>query len=167
MLTVKKIPPVAPPPPPEDVRPWLGGFDHTDSGTNPELLAERPDPAFEGGGDDLGDESEVATLLVSDFPEVPAAFQNWQSKWMEWAAVDRRDRPAIALYQDLYRIENRTTLLPEEWDLVVATGLLSVRRPATGAQPAILVKRHVFTYQAVVERDDATGSMHGRSGLWL
>ena len=164
VMVVEKVPKVDPPILPQNVRPWLGEFDHRNAGSNPELLDERLEPISDGGDDGHGEDDEggpgVEILRLSDFPDVEPAYTQWRPRWMAWAAEERRNRPVRALYEELYRIESQTSVLPEEWDLVVATGLLSVRRPGYGDNPDIVVKRHVFTYQAIVEMDEQTGSLH-------
>ena len=161
VMSVGKVDKEPPPSPPQNVRLWLGEFDHRNADSSPMLLDERREPVAEGR-DEEGEEGglEVRTIMRTDFPDVEPAYMQWRLQWMAWAAEERRNRPVRELYKVLYQIESKTSHLPEEWDLVVATGLLSVRRPAPGDNPDIVVKRHVFTSQAVVEMDERTGSLH-------
>ena len=160
VMIVEKVAKVDPPIPPQKVRPWLGEFDHRNAGSSPVLLDERPEPVAEGRDEEDEEGGPDGRIIMrSGFPDVEPAYTQWRPQWMAWAAEERRNQPVRDLYEDLYRIENKTSVLPEEWDLVVATGLLSVRQPAPGDNPDIVVKRHVFTSQAVVEMDEQTGSL--------
>jgi very-short-patch-repair endonuclease len=147
------------PTPPEDVDVWLDG-EHADPERPPSLRDSRR-VATEGGP------IEGETAWLADHPEVTRAYEPWRAAWDEWAAQELRDRPARALYKELFGAYTAVTSQPEETELVLGVGCLAWS-PAGHDR----VRRHLLTVAATVTFDEATGAVSvvadpARDGLTL
>ena len=86
VMIVEKVAKADPPIPPQNVRPWLGEFDHRNAGSNPVLLDERPEPVAEDRDEEDEEGGPDGRMIKrSDFPDVEPAYTQWRPQWMAWA----------------------------------------------------------------------------------
>lgn len=152
LLTVDRVPHQEPPEPTADLRPWLEG-DWDDPATPPRLRERIVEPR---AGDAPEDATEVEGRQVdlADVPELRDVHAKWAAEWATWAEQEQSDRPARAVYNDLFSVHVTVAGHIEELELVVAVGCLSW---APAGHP--VVRRHLVTVPAVIQFDDSTGRL--------
>ncbi len=141
VISVRRVPKAPSPPVPPALVDWV--VPSGDSTTEPQLLTV-------AAGQDDGHARTKARL--EQHPAVEAAFNAWMEKWRRWADADQRDQPARDFYENLFRVNARTTGLGEEREFVLGVGLLSW---SPSNHPS--VKRHTFTVPVKIDVDDRTG----------
>src|SRR5262249_27862134 len=120
------------PTPPESVAPHLDPAHVDDSGRDgPDLLA-RSDA-----------EPHERRVLV--------AYEAWLGRWHVWAEADRRIAPRRAWYEDLTKALHLVEHSGDEFELVVATGLLSWSTPG-----GVRIRNHLLATRARVVTDPVT-----------
>lgn len=153
MLTVERVPRLAPPSPPEAVAPWLVE-QIDDPETEPSLVLERAVDVEDG------DESSTAVEpeRLEDNPDVIAGHNRWLPTWRAWAAHELESRPVRAVYGRLFSIHITAVSHPEELEVVCGIGCL-------GWQPEQHDRalRHAFTAAAAVDFDDDSGRLTVRA----
>ena len=134
-----------PPKPPDVVSAWVRREQLEDSSQEfPELNTTLP-----------GDSADDPPLRLEDHPEVREAWDTYiENHWWAWAAQDRREKPARAIYADLYSMFQRQRRLGEEFEIVFGLGLLNWRLPG-----GHLVRRHLIVARVTVEFDAASGTL--------
>jgi very-short-patch-repair endonuclease len=155
LLTVDRVAHQDPPEPATELRPWLDG-DWDDPAAPPglrEWISEPPQ-----GSDEPADtpetETETGRVALADVPEVIDAHAEWTARWRAWAEQERIDRPARAVYNELFSVQVTVAGHVEELELVVAVGCLAW---SPAGHP--VVRRHLATVPAVIQFDDSTGRL--------
>ncbi|GAA4991811.1 AAA domain-containing protein [Pseudonocardia tropica] len=147
VLTVERVPRVAPPPPPTEIIAWIdGGID--DAHTEPSLFVERFVP------DSDPDRESGTTVKRTDLPEIGEQYERYLVAWRSWAETERHDEVARTFYGDLFSTYVTATGHSEELEIVLAAGLLAWRPPE---HPA--VRRHLLTTTVVLSFDDDSGRL--------
>ncbi|MFB7380005.1 AAA domain-containing protein [Kitasatospora purpeofusca] len=162
------------PRPSDDDRPLLV-LDHVPQAAAPELppvlegwVDERPcqdadaeDPPLseEGpyrtwvpgaGDDDRWQDSEV-TVAREDAEEVLRAYGPWLARWRLWAERERAERLHRELYEKIYHWHQKMAQQDDQYELVLAVGLLSWSEPNGGA-----IHRHVLSRRVETQVDRRT-----------
>ena len=153
LLTVDRVPRIAPPIPPERLKSWL--TEPLDDPISPPTVRDRipAQLALELiSPDENGDLPAFA--LVHDQPEVTGLFNDWIVRWNEWAEQDLDDQPARELYGDLFSTYVTAVGHPEELELAI--GLACLAWHPENHEP---VRRHMLTGPATVSFDDESGRL--------
>lgn len=110
-----------------------------------------PPPLLRDPGEDEWTDEQRARLR--------AAFQHWLARWQSWA----RDEPARKhrrdFYQELEGIAKKLEQRDDEYELVLATGLVTWRAPGD-----VSIRRHLLTEQLSATLDRAGVVTITRSG---
>lgn len=92
-------------------------------------------------------------LLLEDFPEVLGAWDEFlNSKWLPWADDHQRWESVHNVYAKLFAIYQEQQKLGEEYELVLALGLLTWRAPS-----GYTVRRHLITAKAALSFEARLG----------
>ena len=88
---------------------------------------------------------------VEDHPEVREAWIRYQDRWVDWAAKCEAIEPEYNLYADFFVTHNRVAQLGEQYEIVIAVGLL------TWQLPDRMIRRHLITTPASLTYDADSG----------
>ena len=132
LLSLDPVKSEPPPPLPEVLRGWLDPREPNDSAVEPVL--------------------QESGLVPRD---VKSAYRRWLPHWHTWAEHDRLVRPARTWYRDLAATAELLSQQDDEYEFVLATGLLSWR-----AADASTVCNHVLTTPVRVAMDPRTGRVN-------
>jgi very-short-patch-repair endonuclease len=134
---------------------------------DPVVSEPRPEPPDELiphlDFDAIGDSSlEEPSLLPTDDrsphpDEVLVAFHEWLDSWKIWAEHDRRIAPMRELYDELARTAHVLEQQGDEFELVVAAGLISWSAPSGDR-----IRNHLLSTRAQLVTDRATGRIDVR-----
>jgi very-short-patch-repair endonuclease len=152
VLQVDKLPYNEPPVPDSALSGGLGHFDYRDPSQKPSF--ELPQPI---DSDPDGHFDEV--LTAEEEGHLTGLYEEWFSRWSSWAEGERPLKPVRDLYKSLHDIERELSIQPENWDLVLGVGLLTMRRSDGDSAEVKLIKRHVFTHQLRIALDYDTGTL--------
>ncbi|MDQ7807057.1 AAA domain-containing protein [Amycolatopsis sp. A133] len=152
LLSIARVPVVAPPEAAAELGRWLTE-PVDDPERTPALRQRITEAAPEAEPEATADRTPVS-LTLDCFPAVQRQYDTWLPRWLEWAEQERIDRPARDLYARLYTIYVSATESPEELELVAGTGCLGWQ-PVNGYR----IKRHLLTSAASVDFDDRTGRL--------
>ena len=121
-----------PPEPPEDLEPWmdLGALEDWQGAPPPLLVTDH-------------------TKEVELYPR----YDRWCADWNSWAEEQRSRAGVVAAYRELYAIHQDAHTLSEQYELVLAVGLLSGR---SGRQH---IRRHLVTTPASIDLDMRSGRL--------
>lgn len=153
MLTIERVPRLAPPSPPEAIAVWLTAR-VDDPQSEPTLAHER---VVEGPAEDEWS-SSLETVRLEDQPDVAHAYDRWLPSWRAWAASELASIPVREVYGRLFSIHITSVSRPEE--LEVVCGVMCLGWQPEGHDRA---QRHAFTAAATVEFDDETGRLTVRA----
>ena len=93
------------------------------------------------------------TKRLEDYPEVQKAWDSYvESKWLDWAADYKAWASIYKVYSQLFAIRQELNRLGEEFELILALGLLIWRSP-TGQ----LIRRHLLVADAMLEFESNSG----------
>ncbi|GAA4961743.1 AAA domain-containing protein [Kineococcus glutinatus] len=84
--------------------------------------------------------------------EVRRAYERWSAEWTAWAECDRRTAPARRWYDELSTIYRQLSQQDDQYELVLATGLITVQPPKTPR-----VRNHLLSTRLGIEVDERTG----------
>ena len=84
-------------------------------------------------------------------PNVLDAWDDYQDRWVRWAALREEIQPSLDVYRTLFRTHQRASQLGEQYEVVIGTGLLSWQLPR------ITIRRHLITAPAPIIHDADTG----------
>ncbi|GII56106.1 hypothetical protein Pth03_44950 [Planotetraspora thailandica] len=153
LLTVEYVRPIPPPAPPNELNDWLKPQEVAD--------AERLAPELSQTGPDRVQETrEDGTVswrpeTTDDRPEIVKAYDRWLPGWQAWADLERERVRQRRWHRDLYSIANQLAQMDDEWELVLATGLLSwTAADGTRVRNHLLVTRVHLYVDADSERVD-------------
>ena len=152
VLQVDKLPYNEPPVPDGALSGGLGHFDYRDPSQKPSFELPRPiDSDPDGHFDEF--------LTAEEEGRLTGLYEEWFSRWSSWAEGERPLKPVRDLYKSLHDIERQLSIQPENWDLVLGVGLLTMRRSDGDSAEVKLVKRHVFTHELRIALDYDTGTL--------
>ena len=142
-------PPPRPPPPPPVLAPWVDPEQIKDWNGSPELreAAHIDDLSSEADGDSPANVVE----RLEDHPEVLGAWRIYQDRWLDWAAKREAVEPEHEIYRRFFGAHNRVVQLGEQYEVVLAVGLLRLRIGDT------TVRRHLVTAPASLTYDTDSG----------
>ncbi|MEV7010525.1 histone-like nucleoid-structuring protein Lsr2 [Streptosporangium sp. NPDC051022] len=148
LFSVDHVRSAPPPAPPDVLHGWLRQHELED----PELEA----PALSETGPDRIEEIDEDDRPVSrretrqDRPDVVEAYGRWLPRWQAWADQERERVRQQRWHRDLFSISNQLGQVDDEWELVLATGLLSWRAPG------VRVRNHLLTTRLHLRVDRKT-----------
>jgi DNA replication protein DnaC len=121
----------------------------------PELLAEIirevPNPDWREGSDQSKTVPRTERLL--DYPDIQQEWDRYvESKWIPWTEEHNRWEKIHKIYSDLFAIHQEQLKLGEEYELVLALGLLTWRTPSGHR-----VRRHLIVADAILEFEARLG----------
>lgn len=136
------------PEPPEAVVPWIRG-ELDDFGQEPEIreVVVRIDDVDTGSGPVP---TEVEERL-SDHPDIRRSWLEYLDRWRAWSVTRAELAPVHDLYTDLFRAAERARQVGEQYETVVAVGLVAVE----GERGTVM--RHLLTAPATISLDAETG----------
>ena len=145
--------PAAPPPPPHPpplLQPWVDLEEIDDWRGAPELRrVSPPEPvssATRSAETAQGEHSEVP-------PDILNSWSSYEDRWLDWAATREAIEPDHDIYRRFFRVFNRAEQLGEQFEVVVAVGLLSWRLPGG------TIRRHLITTPASLTYDTDSGQI--------
>lgn len=153
ILTLDRVPRVAPPEPEEPLASWVEGpIDNPDR--EPGLHAEVPAARVPHLSPRQTSEGPESWVRLEDHPEVQPQHEFWRAAWAAWAETERVDRPVRDLYGTLFSTYVSAGAHPEELELVLGVGCL-----AWSPEGYPTVRRHMFTCPVDIHFDDDTGRL--------
>jgi very-short-patch-repair endonuclease len=147
LLTIPRLRDEAPPEPPAVLTNWVDRESLKNSLAPLPVLKDRG-PAWVVVEQPDGTKGMVAKVLPrEDAPDVGRAFESYLPSWHAWAARDKVHAPYRDWYQRLAAAAHQEE---DQYELVLATGLLSWRTPA-----GTKIRNHIFTTRliSVVDTD--------------
>lgn len=147
-LAIRRPRQTPPPPMPDPLGYWTDSRALSDPEGAP-VLADRARVPVSRPGDSSG--PEFVEESVDDHPEIKSAWAAYQKSWLAWAAERRRIASVVDVYGRLFGMHQRAGQLGEQYEIVVAVGLLHAKI-STG-----VVRRHLLTRRARVLLEEATG----------
>ncbi len=93
----------------------------------------------------------VEDHALADHPDVVTAWAAYQIAWASWATEARRVGPVVEVYTRLFAMQQRAGQLGEQYEIVIASGLLLAQ-----TRPGI-VRRHLLTRRAKIVVEETTG----------
>ncbi|MFF0308125.1 histone-like nucleoid-structuring protein Lsr2 [Streptosporangium sp. NPDC004379] len=127
LLSVDHVRSVPHPSPPEELHGWLRPNELIDPELDAPELSETGPGFIEEPGEDGRPVSRPET--EDDRPDVVTAYETWLPLWRAWADRERERVRQQRWHRDLYSIANQLGQIDDEWELVLATGLLSWAAP--------------------------------------
>ncbi|MFE3451602.1 AAA domain-containing protein [Nonomuraea sp. NPDC059194] len=127
LLSVEHVRSAPPPVPPAVLDGWLRPHELTD----PELDAPKLSETGPGIVEELDQDDRPSSRSETqdDRPDVVEAYGTWLPRWQGWAGQERDRVRQQRWHRDLYSIANRLGQIDDEWELCLATGLLSWTAP--------------------------------------
>jgi hypothetical protein len=153
LFAVPRLRAEAPPEPPAALTNWLDREALRDS-TAPSPVLKEIGPAWVVVEQPDGSKGMAARALpLAEAPDVGRAFESWLPVWQAWAARDRQSAPFRRWYSALASAAHLTTQQEDQYELVLATGLVAWRSPS-----GTTVRNHVLTTRVIAtvdsERDE-------------
>ena len=100
------------------------------------------------------------TKHLEDHPEVKRAWDAYvKGEWLHWAEEHNAWEPIHNVYSDLFAIRQEQHRLSEEFELVLALGLLIWRSPS-----GQLIRRHLLVADAILEYEKESGKFTLKPG---
>lgn len=153
VLTVERIPRVAPPEPPASIRAWIDG--PLDDPAKPPTVRPKVDELSEPPSSD-----EAAASPGFEDDDMEFARRAWMADWEAWTIAELGDRPSRELYHNLFTTYVRAAQHPDEVELVLGVALLT-----SGTEAATKFGRHLFTFPLAIDHDDHLGRLTVRSDV--
>ena len=122
-------------------------IDAAESLTPPEAVQE----VLEGAWDDPNNRPSIA---VDTSAELTVRAFDWLREWDVWAEIERHERPARKLYDELFQLRRDIEKASETFELILGFGLLSWQ-----PEDHDRVRRHLFTVSVEVGFDDLSGDI--------
>lgn len=142
------------PEPPAIILPWLDQEAlRRATGQIPELRSTRlvPNLTVDIGE---GEEPPLVEELLTDHPEVLAAYDRYRPGWGAWCVEYRRRESIQQIYAELFRLHTQVRKQGEIVELVLGLGLLGWR-----AEKSVPILRHIVTARVDLQFEPATGVM--------
>ncbi len=148
LFAVPRLRAEAPPEPPAALTNWLDKSALHDSSAPSPVLKENG-PAWVVVEQSDGSKGVVAKALpLAEAPDVGRAFESWLPLWQAWAARDRQSAPFRRWYSALASAAHLTLQQEDQYELVLATGLVAWRSPS-----GTTVRNHVLTTRVIATVD--------------
>lgn len=137
---------------PEALIGWVDELAVRDPHGSPELREEADvlEQVNEPGGERT---QQRVRRRLENSPGVATAWSSYQVTWMAWAGEARRLSGVYGLYSQLFEMAQRSRQLGEQYETVLAAGLLSW---LVGGDRA---RRHLITMGVTVRLDELTGDV--------
>ena len=140
---------VPPPPFPEELEGWLDPQEVENPRLDaPKLAATGPERIR------VIDENHVEDRryeTLEDRPDVRELYELWLDDWRAWAERERRRLRQREWHRDLFTIAGRLSQADDEWELVLATGLLAWTTP-----DGTRIRNHLLVTRVHVQVDPDT-----------
>ncbi|MFB9676070.1 AAA domain-containing protein [Streptosporangium vulgare] len=152
-LSVDHIRNTPPPSLPDELHGWVRHEELVD--------AELDAPELSKTGPRRIEETDENGKVVSrwetqqDRPDVVRAYDRWVPHWQVWADRERDRIRQQRWHRDLYSISNQLDQIDDEWELVLATGLLSWVAPG-----GTRIRNHLLTTRLHLRVDQDTERVH-------
>lgn len=155
-LEIRKPPIKDPPEVPPKLTPWLNLAEVRDSSRDlPDLRTEIVITRTVTPGEDADVRMETEVIRIEDNPEVKQIWERYvEQKWWPWAEEDRRLQRIQDVYNELFSIYQRQQRLGEQYEVVLALGLLTWKSP-DGQE----IRRHLITAQTNLTFDATRGKV--------
>ncbi|MFJ8624905.1 AAA domain-containing protein [Kitasatospora sp. NPDC093550] len=153
LLVLDHVPQTAAPELPPVLEGWVDERLCQDADADdPPLSEEGPYRTWvpEAGDDNCWQDSE-ATVARKDAEEVLRAYGPWLARWRLWAERERAERLHRELYEKIYHWHQKMAQQDDQYELVLAVGLLSWSEPNGGA-----IHRHVLSRRVETQVDRRT-----------
>jgi hypothetical protein len=109
------------------------------------LVADRRDPDSAIDVHDrrnvLDPHGEMQVILFSDDPLRDTVLARWRQDWDDWAKVERPNRRALAVFEQMYALHGQLDREGERRELVLGDGILHWRRPEGRIHHPLLLQR--------------------------
>ncbi|USX53243.1 AAA domain-containing protein [Lentzea sp. HUAS12] len=163
LLEIDAVMRTSPPQPPASLDGWLD-LDQVADPAGPEPRLADPGPL----GTDVTDrgvlETEMRQLTAGLTDDVRSAYRTWLPRWREWAVSERRKQARRALYEQLEHVAKVLDQQDDEYEFVLAIGLVVWKTPSGD-----VVRRHLVTsrVRTVVEPGTSSIRVHWEDGTPL
>src|SRR5690606_39248905 len=150
LLAVPRLRGEAPPEPPAVLTNWIDKESLADSSAPSPLLKDQG-PAWVIVEQPDGSKGMTAKVVSRDeAPDVGRAFESWLPQWRAWAKRDQRSAPFRRWYTSLAAAAQLVSQQDDQYELVLATGLLAWRAPS-----GTVIRNHILTSRllAVLDTD--------------
>lgn len=150
VLTIDRLEKADPPEVPNLIKDWVDG-----EGLTPEKRPTLRTQIVDGTVYDE-DADRIVNKMVSldERHDVADEYVQWISRWDAWAEQERANAPVRKAYKAMHRAHVTSSQNAEEFELVLALGLL-----AWNKEPHEPVRRHMFSVKVSVEIDSRDGSI--------
>ncbi|MGY0465402.1 AAA domain-containing protein [Kitasatospora sp. cg17-2] len=147
LLLLDHVPQVAAPELPPVLEGWVDERSYQEADAeDPPLAEEGPDRAWVPGVGAAGRwQDGEATVVREDAEEVLRAYGPWLARWRLWAERERAERSHRELYERIYHWHQQLAQQDDQYELVLAVGLLSWSEPSGGVIHRHLLSRRVET----------------------
>ena len=119
---------------------------------SPPRLVDDQSPQLRPAGDET--KSAEVESYREDRLAILLAFRSWLPAWQTWAARELASRPRRALYAELARRARQLSQQDDQYEAVLAVGLLSWK-----PEQAAPVQRHLITRRAELQLDRRTAKV--------
>ncbi|MFC5667558.1 AAA domain-containing protein [Kitasatospora misakiensis] len=147
LLVLDHVPQAVPPELPPELEGWVDERSCQDADAeDPPLAEEGPSRTWiPGAGDADRWWDGEATVARKDAEEVLRAYGPWLARWRLWAERERAERLHRELYERIYHWHQQLVQQDDQYELVLAVGLLSWGEPNGGVIHRHLLSRRVET----------------------
>ena len=150
VLTIDRLEKTEPPEAPDLIKDWVDGEGLTPE-KRPALRTHIVDGTFY---DEDADRIVNKMVPIDERHDVADEYDHWISRWDAWAEQERANAPVRKAYKAMHRAHVTSSQNAEEFELVLALGLL-----AWNKEPHEPVRRHMFSVKVSVEIDSRDGSI--------
>jgi very-short-patch-repair endonuclease len=148
LLKIPRLRAEAAPEPPAVLTNWLDKDALRDSSSVSPVLKEKG-PAWVVVEQPDGEKGMIVkTLPLAEAPDVGRAFETWLPLWHAWAVRDRRAAPFRRWYTALAGAAHLVSQQEDQYEIVLATGLLAWRSPS-----GVEVRNHLLTTRVLAVVD--------------
>ncbi|MFD7585668.1 AAA domain-containing protein [Kitasatospora sp. NPDC059811] len=153
MLILDHVPQVAAPELPSVLEGWIDERLCQDAdAVDPPLAEEGPYRRWVPGADDRDRwQDGEATVAREEAEEVLRAYGPWLARWRLWAERERVERSQRELYERVYHWHQQLVQQDDQYELVLAVGLLAWSEPNGG-----VIHRHVLSRRVETQVDRRT-----------
>src|SRR5699024_3432192 len=150
ILTIDRLEKAAPPEVPSLIKDWVAGDGLTPE-KRPTLRAQIVDGTIY---DEVADRIVNKMVSLDERHDVADEYDQWISRWDSWAEQEQANAPVRKAYKAMHRAHVTSSQNAEEFELVLALGLLTWNK-----EPHEPVRRHMLSVEVSVEIDSGDGSI--------
>jgi len=150
ILTIDRLEKADPPEVPSLIKDWVAGDGLTPE-KRPTLRAQIVDGTIY---DEVADRIVNKMVSLDERHDVADEYDQWISRWDSWAEQEQANAPVRKAYKAMHRAHVTSSQNAEEFELVLALGLLTWNK-----EPHEPVRRHMFSVEVSVEIDSGDGSI--------